>query len=374
MKASGTKVLKGPERVATLLFAMGKPAASKILRHFSEEEIRLVTKSAAQLGPVSPSQIEQLVEEFASNFSDGADLIGGAAHIEKLLTGILSPEQISNIMSEVVGNANRSIWERISTVSESAIASYLMKEHPQTAALILSRVKPSCAAKIMTQLPQPLRNNLMRRMLSMKPIVDETMKSIEKTLHDDFMANFSKNAGADTHAKIADIINKMERDHMEDVLSSLSAVRPKSAEILRGLLFTFDDIVKLTPRDRTTLFDQVPPDRVVLALKGTNEEFRKVVLSALSSRVRRMIEHELNSKEPSAHRDIAEARRTITDWRSRWPAGEKSSSIQRLRMRPTSRASDLKSGPAFGVNSDAPSPGWRIVEGEKPDPLARTMR
>jgi flagellar motor switch protein FliG len=292
---------------------MGKPAASKILKHFSEEEIRLVTKSAAQLGPVSPTQIEQLVEEFASNFSDGADLIGGAAHIEKLLTGILSPEQIANIMSEVVGNANRSIWERISTVSEGAIASYLMKEHPQTAALILSKVKPSCAAKVMTQLPQPLRNNLMRRMLSMKPIVDETMKNIEKTLHEDFMANFSKNAGADTHAKIADIINKMERDHMEDVLTSLSSVRPKSAEILRGLLFTFDDIVKLTPKDRTTLFDQVPPDRVVLALKGTNDDFRKVVLSALSSRVRRMIEHELNSKEPSAHRDIAEARRTITD-------------------------------------------------------------
>jgi flagellar motor switch protein FliG len=313
MKANGTKVLKGPERVATLLFAMGKPAASKILKHFSEEEIRLVTKSAAQLGPVSPTQIEQLVEEFASNFSDGADLIGGASHIEKLLTGILSPEQIADIMSEVVGNANRSIWERISTVSEGAIASYLMKEHPQTAALILSKVKPSCAAKVMTQLPQPLRNNLMRRMLSMKPIVDETMKNIEKTLHEDFMANFSKNAGADTHAKIADIINKMERDHMEDVLTSLSSVRPKSAEILRGLLFTFDDIVKLTPKDRTTLFDQVPPDRVVLALKGTNDDFRKVVLSALSSRVRRMIEHELNSKEPSAHRDIAEARRTITD-------------------------------------------------------------
>ncbi|MBM1169528.1 flagellar motor switch protein FliG [Microvirga arabica] len=313
MKANGSKVLKGPERVATLLFAMGKPAASRVLKHFSEEEIRLVTKSAAQLGPVSPTQIEQLVEEFASNFTDGADLIGGASHIEKLLTGILSPEQIASIMSEVVGNANRSIWERISTVSESAIASYLMKEHPQTAALILSKVKPSCAAKVMAQLPQPLRNNLMRRMLSMKPIVDETMKNIEKTLHEDFMANFSKNAGADTHAKIADIINKMERDHMEDVLTNLSTVRPKSAEILRGLLFTFDDIVKLTPKDRTTLFDQVPPDRVVLALKGTNDEFRKVVLSALSSRVRRMIEHELNSKEPSAHRDIAEARRTITD-------------------------------------------------------------
>ena len=313
MKANGSKVLKGPERVATLLFVMGKPAASRILKHFSEEEIRVVTKSAAQLGPVSPTQIEQLVEEFASNFTDGADLIGGAAHIEQLLTGILTPEQIASIMSEVAGNANRNIWERISTVSESAIASYLMKEHPQTAALILSKVKPSCAAKVMTQLPQPLRNNLMRRMLSMKPIVDETMKNIEKTLHEEFMANFSKNAGSDTHAKIADIINKMEPDHMSDVLTSLSSVRPKSTAILRGLRFTFDDIVKLTPKDRTTLFDQVPPDRVVLALKGTSDEFRKVVLSALSSRVRRMIEHELNSKEPSSQRDIAEARRTVTD-------------------------------------------------------------
>lgn len=312
-KSSGNKPLKGPERVATLLFAMGKPAASKVLRHFSDDEIRLITKSAAQLGAVSPSQIEALVEEFASNFSDGADVIGSASHIEKLLTGILSPEQIADIMNEVVGNANRSIWERISNVTESAIASYLIKEHPQTAALILSKVKPSCAAKVMAQLPQPLRNNLMRRMLSMKPIVDETMKNIEKTLHEDFMANFSKNAGSDTHAKIADIINKMEREHMEDVLNSLSSVRPKSAEILRGLLFTFDDIVKLTPKDRTTLFDQVPPDRVVLALKGTNDDFRKIVLSALSSRVRRMIEHELNSKEPSPQRDIAEARRTITD-------------------------------------------------------------
>ena len=91
VKTSGTKPMKGPERVATLLLAMGKPAANRILRHFSEDEIRLVTRSAAQLGPVTPSQIETLVDEFASNFSSGADVIGGVAHIEKLLSGILTP-------------------------------------------------------------------------------------------------------------------------------------------------------------------------------------------------------------------------------------------------------------------------------------------
>ena len=166
---------------------------------------------------------------------------------------------------------------------------------------------------VFDQLPQPLRNNLMRRMLSMKPIVDETMKSIEKTLHDDFMANFSKNAGADTHAKIADIINKMERAQMEETLKNLSESRPKSAEILKGMLFTFDDIVNLTAKARMSIFDQVPTDRVVIALKGTDSTFRELILSSLASRTRRLVEHELANGVPSNQREIMDARRTITD-------------------------------------------------------------
>ncbi|MFC4173639.1 flagellar motor switch protein FliG [Microvirga sp. GCM10011540] len=309
----GPRTLKGPERVAALLFTMGKPSASRLLKHFSADEIKLITRSAAELGPVSPTQIESLIEEFSAQFSNGASLIGTAAEVEKLLSGVLPPEQIAELMSDVLGNSNRSIWDRVSTVSEGALATYLMKEHPQTAALILSKVKPACAAKVMGHLPPPLRNSLMRRMLAFKPIVDETMRTIEQTLHEDFMINFSRNMGADTHAKMADIINKMERDHMEEVLQSLTEVRPKSAEILKGLLFTFDDIVALTPRARTALFDQIPNDRVVLALKGTDEGFRSVILSSLASRVRRMVEHELNSKEPASQRDVLEARRAITD-------------------------------------------------------------
>ncbi|MCB8823481.1 flagellar motor switch protein FliG [Microvirga rosea] len=309
----GSRQLQGVDRVATLLLAMGKPAAGRLLKHFSPEEIKLITRSAAELGPISPTQLETLVDEFATQFSHGTSLFGTASEVEKLLSGVLPPEQIAELMTDVLGNSNRSIWDRISNVSESVLATYLMKEHPQTAALILSKVKPASAAKVMGHLPTPLRNSLMRRMLTFKPIVDETMRHIEKTIHEDFMINFSRNMGADTHAKMADIINKMERDHMEDVLQSLSEVRPKSAEILKSLLFTFDDIVGLTPRARTALFDQIPNDRVVLALKGTEDAFRNIILSALASRVRRIVEHELNSKEPASQRDVLEARRAITD-------------------------------------------------------------
>lgn len=310
---SRSRPLHGTDKVAALLMTMGAPMANRILKHFDAEEIKLVTRSIAELKPVSSGQIEGIIEDFATHFVSGANLVGTAADVERLLTGVLPPEQIAEIMNELLGAANHSIWDRISTVSESLLAAYVAKEHPQTAALMLSKVRPACAAKVLSFIPEERRNGILRRMLTFKPIVDATMQVIERTVHEDFMMNFSRNAGADPHARMADIINKMERDDMETVLASLAATRPKSAEILKGLLFTFDDIIKITPRARTSLFDQVPNDKLVLALKGTSPDFREIILQSLGARVRRMVEQEMSNSEPVPARDVADARRTITD-------------------------------------------------------------
>ena len=292
---------------------MGKPMATRLMKHFQGDELKQVTRAIADLRSVPPTQLEALVEDFAGQFAGGAHLVGTAGEVEKMLDGVIPQEQIDEIMADVLGNADRTIWERMSAVAEAMFASYIMKEHPQTAALILSKVKPACAAKVLSHLTPDLRNGLMRRMLTIKPVVDETMRVLERTLHEDFMMNFSRNMGADSHARIADIINKMERDHMENVLQSLAETRPKSAEILKSLLFTFDDIIKLTPRNRTALFDKVPTDKAVLALKGTEKSFRETILESLASRVRRMVEQELASGQPATQREVTEARRTITD-------------------------------------------------------------
>lgn len=309
----GSRPLHGHERVAALLMTMGKPMASRLMKYFNADELKIVTRAIADMRQVSSSQIEVAVEEFAAQFATGANLSGTPSDVERLLAEFMPPEKVAEIMNDVLGAANHSIWDRISSVSESIIATYILKEHPQVAALVLTKVKPACAAKVMAHLPEHVRNGVMRRMLTVKPIVDETMYIIEHTIHDDFMMNLARNAAADSHARIADIINKMERNDMDSVLQNLSATRPKSAEILKSLLFTFDDIVGLPPRSRTALFDKVPPDKVVLALKGTDPDFREVILGSLGARVRRMIEQELNGGEPSSQRDVQEARRAITD-------------------------------------------------------------
>jgi flagellar motor switch protein FliG len=309
----GVKPLRGTEKVAALLLAMGRELSSGVLKEFDPDEIKIVTRAAADLKPISTPELEAIIEEFAQNFSTGPNIFGTVGELEKLLTGVLPPDQVSDIISDVLGNANKSVWERISSVSESLLANYLLKEHPQTAALILSRVKPACAARVMSQIPADMRHDLMRRMLSLKPVVEEAMSIIERTMHEDFMINFARNLASDTYPRMADIINKMERSHMEESLKNLSESRPKSAEILKGMLFTFDDIVNLSSKARMLIFDQIATERIVTALKGADTTFRELILSSLASRTRRLVEHELATGIPANQREILDARRAITD-------------------------------------------------------------
>jgi flagellar motor switch protein FliG len=307
------KLLKGPEKVATLLLAMGKPLANRLLKHFDGDELREITRSVAELGSVSMPVLEETIEEFAGQFLNGGGIVSSASEAQELLSGLLSPEEISDIMSDVTGNSNQTIWERLSGVSETIFGSYLIKEHPQTATLILSKVTPVCAAKVMAQLPRELRNELMRRMVSIAVVMEPATRILESVLQEDLLVNVARNNRSTHNARMADIINKMERDQMEDVLSSLAEARPKVAETLRGLLFTFDDIIKLPPKSRMILFDLIPTERIVLALKGTDAGFRDVILSTLSARARRIVESELTNGSPAPQREVQKARRAIAD-------------------------------------------------------------
>jgi flagellar motor switch protein FliG len=314
--SSGTtepRTLDGPSKVAALLLAMGKPLAGRLLKHFDQDELREITRSVAELGVVSMPVIEETIEEFAGNFIKGAGLMISPTDAEHLLSGLLPPEEISDIMSDVTGNSNQSIWQRLSGVSETLFGGYLVREHPQTGAAILSKVTPVCAAKVMGQLPREFRNEIMRRMVGIALVSEPAMRIIESTLQEDLLVNMARNNRTAHNGRMADIINKMEREQMEDVLQSLAEARPKVAEVLRGLLFTFDDIIKLPAKSRLALFDQIPTERVVLALKGTDAGFRNAILSTLSSRARRIVESELANGGPAPHREVVKARRMIAD-------------------------------------------------------------
>lgn len=305
--------MRPPEKVAALLLAMGKPAASRILKHFDETEVAAIAGAASKLGMVPGPVLEEIVSEFAIRCQSGSNLEGTELEIERLLSGVIPADKLLEIMSQVRGQSHQAVWPKLSSSAPNAIAQYLAKEHPQTIAFVLSKASPVCAANVTAVMAPDRREEVMRRMVSIANITPSAQLILEMTLNDELLVAARRDTGPDIHARMADILNKMEREHMDGVLQSLMSVRPKEAKIVKGLLFTFDDISRISQEARLKLFDQVPPERLIIALKNCEPDLKELILSAVAARSRRMIESELEGGVPSSQKDIVKTRRAIAD-------------------------------------------------------------
>jgi flagellar motor switch protein FliG len=119
--------------------------------------------------------------------------------------------------------------------------------------------------------------------------------------------------GNESRSRIAGIINALDPDEADDVMRAIGEARPKDAAVLKTMLFTFNDLPRLSERARALLFDRASIDIVVMALRGSDAEFRNAILSSMPSRGRRLVEGELGSGAQVSARDIAKARKAIAD-------------------------------------------------------------
>lgn len=310
--SSEARQLVGVDRVAALLLAMGQGAAARILKHLDAYELREITRATAALGSVPAPTIDTLIEDFAGHFSSGLDLLGAPSEAEQLLAGALPPEQVADILSDVLGSANHTMWEKLSNLPDATLNDFVVAEHPQTAAYLLSKLNSAAAARALAVMPREQRNDMLARMLGIGGVTEAARRLIETTLHDTLLVTASR-AGGGAPARMADIINRFDREAVDDAIASLSETRPKEAKALKAMLFSFEDIPSLSARARAVLFDKAPTERVILALRGASMEFRDIVLSSLASRARRMVEAELDGGATASKKDIDQARREIAN-------------------------------------------------------------
>src|SRR5271170_5176424 len=133
------RIFAGAQKAAAILLAMGKPPATRLLKHFEPHELREVTRAAAHLGAVSMAALETLVEEFTTEFSVGANLLGDVGQAREMLTDAVPPEQVADIMSDVFGGDADSVWTAMNSVPQAVLSAYLTNEHPLTATFVLSK-------------------------------------------------------------------------------------------------------------------------------------------------------------------------------------------------------------------------------------------
>jgi flagellar motor switch protein FliG len=299
--------LNGPERAAVLMLALGEQFGGKIWGMLDDDELRDLSIVMSNIGIVDASAVENLLLEFVSRISASGSLLGNSDSTERLLQQYLSPERVSGIMDEIRGPAGRNMWEKLSNVQEEVLANYLKNEYPQTIAVVLSRLKPEHAARVLAILPEQLALDVINRMLKMEAVQKEVIERVEQTLRTEFMSNLSQTRRRDAHEVMAEIFNNFDRHTETRFLTSLEEHNHEAAERIKALMFTFDDLIRLDSGSAQTLMRHIDKDKLGVALKGASEEARQFFLDNMSTRAAKMLLDEMQSLGPVRLRDVDEA-------------------------------------------------------------------
>ena len=305
--------LSGPKRAAIMMLALGEQYGGKVWSMLDDDEVRELSVVMSSLGTVEADVVEDLMLEFVSRMSASGALMGNFDATERLLQQYLPTDRVAGIMDEIRGPAGRNMWEKLSNVPEEVLANYLKNEYPQTIAVVLSKLKPEHAARVLAILPEDMALDVVGRMLRMEAVQKEVIERVEQTLRTEFMSNLSQTRRRDAHEVMAEIFNNFDRQTETRFLTSLEEENRESAERIKALMFTFDDLVKLDSGSAQTLMRHIDKDKLGIALKGANDAVREFFLSNMSSRAGKMLLDDMAAAGPVRLRDVDEAQALLVN-------------------------------------------------------------
>jgi len=305
--------LSGAEKAAMMLLSVGEDSAAKLFERMDDDEIRELSTTMATLGTLSSDIVESLFMEFVQQISSTGTLTGSYDSTERLLTRVLADDRVDAIMEEIRGPAGRTMWDKLANVNEEVLANFLKNEYPQTVAVVLSKVRPDHASRVLTSLPESFAMEVVMRMLRMESVQKEVLDDIERTLRNEFMSNLARTNRRDSHEVMAEIFNNFDRNTEGRFLNSLEERNRDAAEKIKSLMFTFEDLKKLDPSGTQTLLRGIEKEKLGVALKGSSEEIRDLFFSNMSERAGKILREDMEALGPVRLKDVDESQSYIVN-------------------------------------------------------------
>ncbi len=309
------EALTGRQKAAILLVAIGVDAATKIFRNLRREDVELLTQEITNLKNVPSEVIYRVVEEFyqmllSQNFVSDA----GEDYAREVLEKALGPESAFEMLRNMknIKTIEQTGFNRLSEVPRDRLANFLLKEHPQTVAVVLAHLEPTKASKIYDEFPQQFQVEVAYRLARLDQISPQIIKEIEDFIDLNFKTEVTKEIGEiDGEKVVADILNQAGKVTEKTVLEGLVRIDPELATQIKNLMFTFDDLVLVDNRSMQKILKEVDSKELSLALKGASEEVKEKIFGNMSERAANMLREELEFMGPVRVKEVEEAQQRI---------------------------------------------------------------
>jgi len=308
--------LAGVEKAAVLLLSLGPEAATTVLKHLGEAEVRQVSQALARMRTVEPEQLDSVHQEFAERLGASGLAVDGKEFARALVTRAL-PDGASGTRASILAELDApggggDLGAALAGVPADGLARLLAGEHPQIAALVLAHLGATQAGEVLACLPDDAQSDLVERLARLESVPATLVAEVGSTLREQARALLRPpGTTAGGPRAVAELMNCANKAVEARVFEQLEARDPKLVSTIRNLMFTFEDCVKLDNRSLQTLLKEVAREDLLLALKTASPELSAKIFSNVSSRAAEILREDMASAGPVKLKDVEAAQLKI---------------------------------------------------------------
>lgn len=307
--------LKGIQKAAILLIALGPEKSSLIFKHLKEEEIEDLTLEIANTKSVTPQVKEKVINEFYEVcLAQQYIAEGGISYAKELLEKALGADKAMDVIGKLTASLQVKPFEFVKKTDASQLLNFIQDEHPQTIALILSYLSAGQAATILGALVPEKQAEVARRIATMDRTSPDVIKEVERVLESKLSSLVNQDytiiGGVDA---VVDILNTVDRGTEKHIMETLEVEEPELADEIRKKMFVFEDILLLDDRAIQRVLRDVDNNDLAIACKGSTEEVQNAIFNNMSKRLVEMIKEDMEFMGPIRMKDVEEAQQKIVN-------------------------------------------------------------
>lgn len=299
----------GPvEKASIILAALGPSGSAGLLEGMEERRIRAFARTVARLRHVDPATVERVIAEFLELIEADEGVEGGPEATRRHLAAFLEGGKLESIMREVGDDEAESVWDGLAELRDAMLAGWLQTEHPQVAAITLSRLPSPKTARVLEALPADAAQEIVLRMRQAAAAPQEMVDRIGDVIASDFLPIARMKArSADPAELIAAVLNHVSGEVRESVLGRMAADDPALESGVRRVMFTYEDIpARLAEKDIGQVLKAIDEAVLLAALKHGEQGAKAVgefLLGGVTKRLAERMRGDLAELEPPSKKD-----------------------------------------------------------------------
>jgi flagellar motor switch protein FliG len=314
MSEPGKSGRSGVERAAILLLTLGESEAAEILKHMGAKDVQRLGKTMSELSNVSKDEVRTVLSEFTAAVELQTSVgVGSDDFIRRVLINALGDEKAATLLDRMSLGGKRKGLDALKWMDARAISELVRNEHPQIIAIVLSYLEPDQAAEVLGNLPAATRSDLVTRVATLDGVQPSALAELDEMMEKQFIAagGAGKSSSLGGLKAAAEMLNLLDSSVGTSIMADIGKVDERLSQNIQDLMFVFSDLMKVDDRGMQELLRQVPADKLLIALKGADEEFKAKVFKNMSQRAAEMLKSDLEAKGPVKLTDVEAAQKEI---------------------------------------------------------------